>query len=80
MRWKRKSASETYKQYAADCMRLADGETTTEARDVMLNMALAWVRLAQQKQALMTGKPMLPETLPGSEPLDAAKPAPPRPH
>jgi len=47
------NAADTYKQYAADCMRLADGETTEAARNVMLNMALAWVRLAQQKQAIV---------------------------
>jgi hypothetical protein len=45
-------SSDTFKEYAADCMRLAEGEATPEAKNLMLNIALAWIRLAQQKQAL----------------------------
>lgn len=76
------NAADTYRQYAADCMRLADGETTPEARNVMLNMALAWVRLAEQKQAIVpaaatAAKPEKP--LPGETPK-ADGTAPPRPH
>ena len=73
------NAADTYKQYAADCMRLADSEKTPEARNVMLNMALAWLRLAEQKQALVpvlaakTEKP-----LPGETPKAGTAPS--RPH
>lgn len=73
------SNNDTYRQYAADCMRLAESETSPEAKNVMLNMALAWVRLAQQKRALVSaiGKPEA--ALPGTAP-DAPPTAPPRPH
>ena len=74
------NAADTYKQYAADCMRLADGETTPEARNVMLNMALAWVRLAEQKQAIVPAVAAKSEKpLPG-EARKADGTAPPRPH
>jgi hypothetical protein len=43
--------SENFKQYAADCVRQAEGEQTPEDKNILLNMALAWVRLAQQSQA-----------------------------
>lgn len=44
--------NDSYKRYAADCVRLADGEASPEAKHVMLNIALCWVKLAQQKQAV----------------------------
>jgi hypothetical protein len=44
--------TDTFQDYAAECMRLAEGEATPEAKNLMLNIALAWIRLAQQKQAL----------------------------
>ena len=43
--------SENFKQYAADCMRQAEGEQRPEDKTILLNVALAWVRLAQQSQA-----------------------------
>ena len=42
--------SENFKQYAADCMRQAEGQQSPEDRAILLNVALAWVRLAQQTQ------------------------------
>lgn len=39
---------ENFRQYATDCMRRAEGEERPEDRDILLNMALAWVRLAKQ--------------------------------
>jgi hypothetical protein len=42
---------ESFQQYAADCVRRAKGEHTPEDKDILLNIALAWVRLAQQSQA-----------------------------
>lgn len=41
---------ESFKEYAADCMRRAEGEDKPEDKTILLNMALAWVRLAQQSQ------------------------------
>jgi hypothetical protein len=43
--------SENFRLYAADCVRQAEGEQTPEDKNILLNMALAWVRLAQQSQA-----------------------------
>ena len=41
-----------YRQYAADCVRQAQNEETADERNIMLNVALAWLRLAQQNEAL----------------------------
>jgi len=43
---------ESYRQFAADCVRQAQGEATPEDKNILLNVALAWLRLAQQTQAL----------------------------
>ncbi len=43
--------SENFRQYAADCVRQAEGEQTPEDKNILLNVALAWVRLAQQSQS-----------------------------
>ena len=43
--------SNRYRQYAAECVRQAQGETTAEDKTIMLNVALAWLRLAQQNEA-----------------------------
>ena len=40
--------TESFTQYAADCVRQAEGEQSAEDKNILLNMALAWVRLAQQ--------------------------------
>jgi hypothetical protein len=40
----------SYRQYAADCLRQAQEEVTPDGRTIMLNVALAWLRLAQQKE------------------------------
>jgi hypothetical protein len=37
-----------YRQYAADCVRQAQAEEAIEDRTILLNVALAWLRLAQQ--------------------------------
>ena len=39
-----------FRQYATDCIRQAEGAPRTEDKTILLNMALAWVRLAQQSQ------------------------------
>lgn len=43
---------DSYRQYAADCVRQAQSEPTLEDRNMVLNIALAWLRLAQQTEAL----------------------------
>ncbi len=41
-----------YRRYAADCVDQAQSEDSTDERNIMLNVALAWLRLAQQAEAL----------------------------
>jgi hypothetical protein len=41
------STVEDFRQYAEDCLRQADDETTVAEKNILLNLALAWVRLAQ---------------------------------
>ena len=43
---------ESYRRYAADCVRKAQGEETPEDRNILLNVALAWLRLARQSETL----------------------------
>lgn len=43
---------ESYREYAADCVRQAQSEPTPEDRNIVLNMALAWLRLARLTETL----------------------------
>ena len=43
------SSVNRYRQYAADCVRQAQDEDAPEDKTIMLNVALAWLRLAQQQ-------------------------------
>ena len=43
---------ESYRQYAADCVRKAQNEPTPEERNIVLNVALAWLRLARQTEEM----------------------------
>lgn len=43
---------ESYRQYAADCVRKAQREETPEERNILLNVALAWLRLARQSETM----------------------------
>lgn len=72
--------SDRYHQYAADCVRLAENEASTEAKTVMLNMALCWVRLAQQKQDLKSESPLAPDAEPLALEAAALEPAAPPKH
>jgi hypothetical protein len=58
-----------YAQYAEDCMRRADDEEAPEGRNILLNMALAWVRLAHQTQDLLAD---LPDDLPAAASVSEA--------
>ena len=40
-----------YERYAADCVRQAQSEDTPDHKTIMLNVALAWLRLARQVDA-----------------------------
>jgi hypothetical protein len=42
------SSVRRYRQYAADCVRQAQAEEAIEDRTILLNVALAWLRLALQ--------------------------------
>ena len=43
---------ESYRQYAVDCVRQAQNEPTLSDRNMVLNVALAWLRLARQTEAM----------------------------
>ena len=45
------SSVKRYRQYAADCVRQAQSEETLDEKTIMLSVALAWLRLAQQTEA-----------------------------
>ena len=46
------STAERFREYAADCVQKATGAPTPEDKNLLLNMALAWVRLAHQSQTI----------------------------
>jgi hypothetical protein len=43
---------ESYRQYAADCVRQAQDQQSPDDKNILLNVALAWLRLAQQTQVM----------------------------
>jgi len=43
---------QSYRQHAADCVRKAQGEETPEDRNILLNVALAWLRLARPTETM----------------------------
>lgn len=43
--------AESCRQNAADCVRQAEVQEAAEDKNILLNVALAWVRLAHQTQA-----------------------------
>jgi hypothetical protein len=58
-----------YHEYAADCVRQAEHEQTAGDKGILLNVALAWLRLAQQTEAINESDVSAPEQ---AEPLRAA--------
>lgn len=48
------STAEKFKDYAADCVHRAGEAATPEDKTLLLNMGLAWLRLAQQVEAIRT--------------------------
>ena len=65
---------EDFRQYAADCVRQAEAQQKPEDRDILLNVALAWVRLAQQSQAA----PAVDDSQAEESDLPGGKPAQPK--
>jgi len=43
---------ESYRQHAADCVRQAQDQQSPDDKNILLNVALAWLRLAQQTQVM----------------------------
>ena len=62
------SRVENFRQYAADCVRQAEGQQSPEDKNILLNVALAWVRLAQQSQAHQSGPPATKPVAAGGAP------------
>ena len=62
---------EDFRQYAADCVRQAEAQQKPEDRDILLNVALAWVRLAQQAAHAVDDSPTEESDLPAGKPAQA---------
>ena len=60
------SSVKRYRQYAADCVRQAQSEETLDEKTIMLNVALAWLRLARQIEAGRQDE--TPPTAPSEQP------------
>ena len=54
------SSVSRYRQYAADCVRQEQSEDTPADKTIMLNVALAWLRLAQQRETAAEHVPERP--------------------
>jgi hypothetical protein len=68
---------ENFRQYAADCVRRAETEQKLEDKTLLLNLALAWIRLAQQSQAASEDRHditviALPQAVPANRPAAPA--------
>jgi hypothetical protein len=66
---------ENFRQYAADCVRQAEGEQSAEDRNILLNVALAWVRLAQQAKTGSFAEDVAAEETAAPEPKRARRPS-----
>ena len=58
------SSVRRYREYAADCVRQAQAEESSDEKTIMLNVALAWLRLAQQTEAREETEPEGPSLAP----------------
>jgi hypothetical protein len=59
---------DNFRRYAADCIRQAEGQQTADDKAILLNVALAWVRLAQQTEAQGTAVIAMPRVAPKALP------------
>jgi hypothetical protein len=79
--------SEHYRQHAQECLRLASDSSDPSCKAVLLDMAMAWMRLAEQAAALYTrpyarlptdndlqGDALLPEPTPPQQANPAKNP------
>jgi hypothetical protein len=57
------STAEKFKDYASDCVRKAGEAPTPEDKTLLLNMGLAWLRLAQQVESIHA----MAETMPAPD-------------
>jgi hypothetical protein len=48
------STADKFKDYASDCVRKAGEAPTPEDKTLLLNMGLAWLRLAEQVESIRT--------------------------
>ena len=46
------STAEKFREYAAECVQKASATENAEEKNLHLNMALAWIRLAQQSEGI----------------------------
>jgi hypothetical protein len=46
--------SKRYRRYASECLRLAQLATTSQKKDLLLQMAETWRRLAEQAESSRT--------------------------
>jgi hypothetical protein len=46
------SAAETYRQHAADCVRLAQSVSAPQDRALLMEMAAMWLRLADHAETV----------------------------
>jgi hypothetical protein len=59
-----------YRQYAADCVKQAQSESSNGDKTILLNVALAWLRLARQNEELAEADS--PPTAPVEDQPDSA--------
>jgi hypothetical protein len=67
---------ESCRRYAADCMRQAHNETTASDKTILLNVALAWLRLARQTELMgdAAGDAAVNDAAPPPERIEAGRP------
>jgi len=67
------NSAELYRAYAQECLHFAAGMGTPSCKAVLLHMADAWLRLAQQAEKNATQQPVAtedPNEPKGDAPLD----------
>ena len=58
------STTQDFRRYAEDCLRQADDHDEGLDKTIMLNLALAWVRLAQLASSAEEGSALVPVPVP----------------
>lgn len=68
---------ESCRRYAADCMRQAHNETTASDKTILMNVALAWLRLARQTELMVDAAgddAAVNDAAPAPERIEAGRP------